>query len=124
MKRLIPCLLLLPLLTSCEITAPEYYDAGYYHSVPPRAEIYGFDERPHDYRHPSPYHRGHKKTNGAPVQAKIHSHNQQTHGHTPNQKQVVVNNTNQKDVHGHEEKKNQVVKHHPSESGSKVVVTK
>lgn len=32
---------------------PEYYDAGYYHPAQPRAEIYGFDEHPHDYRHPN-----------------------------------------------------------------------
>ncbi len=114
--------MLLPFLTSCEMTEPEYYDAGYYHTVPPRAEIYGFDERPHDYRHPSPYHKSHTKTHGAAVQPKIHGH-KQTHEHTSNQKQVVVKNTNQSNVHGHEKKKNQVVKHHPSESGSKVVVT-
>lgn len=64
MKRLIPCCILLPLLTSCEMTQPEYYEAGYYHSAQPHSEIYGFDERPHDYRHPNPHHRTHKKQKG------------------------------------------------------------
>ncbi|ARB91980.1 hypothetical protein [Legionella longbeachae] len=57
MKYLIPSFLVLPLLASCQMKQPEYYDAGYFHSVPPRAEIYGFDERLHDYRHPSHGHR-------------------------------------------------------------------
>ncbi len=120
MKRLIPCLVL-PFLTSCEMIEPEYYEAGYYHSVPPRAEIYGFDERPHDYRHPSSYHRGHKKIIVAPNQAKVHGHGQQAHGHTNGQKQVVVNNANQNNAYGHDNKKNQVVKH-SSESETKVIV--
>lgn len=64
MKRLIPCLLLVPFLAACEMTEPEYYEAGYYHSLPPRSEIYGFDERPHDYRHPVPHYREHKKQKG------------------------------------------------------------
>lgn len=60
MNRFIPCLLLLLLLTSCRMAQPEYYDAGYYHSNPPRSEIYGYDEQPHHYRH-SPPHKEHKK---------------------------------------------------------------
>ncbi|MGL5741559.1 MAG: hypothetical protein ACRCXC_02905 [Legionella sp.] len=55
MKRFILCGLVLPFLISCEKTQLEYYDAGYYHSAQPRSEIYGFDERPHDYRHPKRY---------------------------------------------------------------------
>ncbi|QMT59589.1 hypothetical protein [Legionella sp. PC997] len=121
MKRLIPFLLLVPFLTSCEMSDPEYYDAGYYHTVPPRAEIYGFDEHPQDYRPRLPYHRG-QKINATPSQNKVHGHHQQTHKQIPNPKQVVVNNSNKSTAHGHE-KKNQVVKHHPSELGSKVVVT-
>ncbi|MCE0723054.1 hypothetical protein [Legionella resiliens] len=117
MKRFIPCLLLLPFLTACEMTQPEYYEAGYYHSVPPRSEIYGFDERPHDYRHPSRHHRGHTKTKEASTQVKTHGH-----GHHANeQKQVTVNNAKPNNVHGHDKKNNQVVKH-PSESGPKVIV--
>lgn len=57
MKHLITSFLLLLLLASCQMKQPEYFDAGYFHSVPPRAEIYGFDERPHDYRHPNDGHR-------------------------------------------------------------------
>ncbi|AWN73693.1 hypothetical protein LEAN103870_13515 [Legionella anisa] len=104
MKRLIPCCILLPLLTSCEMTQPEYYEAGYYHSAQPHSEIYGFDERPHDYRHPNPHHRTHKKTKGATNQAKTHGHNH----HANDQKQVTVNNAKPNNVHGHDKKKNQV----------------
>jgi hypothetical protein len=57
MNRLIPCLLVLPLLTSCRMAQPEYYDAGYYHSVPPRSEIYGYDEQPHHYRYAPSHHK-------------------------------------------------------------------
>ncbi|KTD06114.1 hypothetical protein Lgra_2891 [Legionella gratiana] len=57
MKPVIPCFLLFSLLTSCKMTQPEYYDAGYFHSVPPRSEIYGFDEHPHDYHHPNYDHQ-------------------------------------------------------------------
>ncbi|KTD60266.1 hypothetical protein Lsan_2044 [Legionella santicrucis] len=56
MKRLMLCFLLLSSLISCKMTQPEYYDAGYFHSVPPRSEIYGFDEHPHDYRNPKHGH--------------------------------------------------------------------
>ncbi|KTD72742.1 hypothetical protein [Legionella tucsonensis] len=114
MKRLISCLLLLPFLTACEMTEPEYYDAGYYHSVPPRSEIYGFDERPHDYRHPATHHRGHKKAKETSNQAKKHGH------HANDQKQVIVNNAKPNNVHGHDKKNNQVK--HPSEYGTKVIV--
>ncbi|MGM9452134.1 hypothetical protein ACTAZI_02240 [Legionella bozemanae] len=117
MKRLIPCLLLVPFLAACEMTEPEYYEAGYYHSVPPRSEIYGFDERPHDYRHPVPHYREHKKTKGTSKQAKTHGHGH----HANDQKQVIVNNTKPNNVHGHDKKNNQVVKH-PSETGTKVIV--
>lgn len=57
MKRLMICFVLLSSLNSCKMTQPEYYDAGYFHSVPPRSEIYGFDEHPHDYRNPKHGHR-------------------------------------------------------------------
>ncbi|KTC78951.1 hypothetical protein Lche_0971 [Legionella cherrii] len=103
MKRLISCLVFIPFLTSCYIAEPEYYDAGYYHSVPPRAEIYGFDERPHDYRHPSRHYRGHQQTHVAPNQAKVHGHGNQAHGHKDDHEQVVVNNKNKK--HGHDKVK-------------------
>lgn len=71
MKRLIPLFLLFWILASCKMGELEYYDAGYFHSVPPRSEIYGFDERPHDYRHPDHYH-GHKKVE---TQKNTHEHN-------------------------------------------------
>ncbi|CAM2790729.1 Uncharacterised protein [Legionella steigerwaltii] len=103
MKRLIPCLILVvPFLTSCDINDPEYYDAGYYHSVPPRAEIYGYDERPHDYRHPSRHHRGHNTTYVAPNQAKVHEHGNQEHGHKKHHEQVVVTDKNKNKDHKHD----------------------
>ncbi|WP_010653076.1 hypothetical protein [Fluoribacter dumoffii] len=99
MKRLIPCLVLIPFLTSCEMVEPEYYEAGYYHSMPPRAEVYGFDERPHDYRHPSRNHRSYKEMHGSPNQTKAHGHDSQAHGHKKHQQQVVVDNKHKKQEH-------------------------
>ncbi|STY28680.1 Uncharacterised protein [Legionella wadsworthii] len=107
MKRFIPCLLLLPLITSCELTEPEYYDAGYYHSVPPRAEIYGFDERPHDYRHP-PHHHGFKQPHQESNQATVHGHGKQSDKVNKHAKQshhkghTVVKNKDKNKVHGHD----------------------
>ncbi|KTD70406.1 hypothetical protein Lste_0557 [Legionella steelei] len=104
MKRLIPCLILVPFLTSCDISDPEYYDAGYYHSVPPRAEIYGYDERPHDYRHHSRHHRGHNETYVVPNQPKTHEHGHghQERGHKKHHEQAVVTDKNKNKTHKHD----------------------
>lgn len=100
MKRLISCFLLLLFLTSCDMSQPEYYDAGYYHSTPPRSEVYGFDEHPHHYRHARKTpHKDPKKTKFDSKHGKSHERN----------------------VHGHDEKKAQVTSH-PSVSTSKDVV--
>ena len=115
MKRLIPSVLLFPLLTSC--VQPEYYDAGYYHSVPPRSEIYDYDERPHDYRHPYHDHREHK--NGkVKVHHPEHGQAHQVHNY---QKQTVETPSYRKKIHTHEKEKSRVIQH-PSETGSTVII--
>lgn len=115
MKRFVYGLFFLPFLTSCEVVQPEYYDSGYYHSVPPRAEVYGFDERPHDYRHSQHRHpRAQKHVTGYPHQDTMHRYRH-------NKKQVVVIHSRRKNMHGHGNQPERVARHR-SESGAEVRV--
>ncbi|WP_133137101.1 hypothetical protein [Legionella rowbothamii] len=56
MKRLIPCMLLLPLLSSC-VPEGAYYEPGYYAAPPPPyVEIHRYEEHRH-YDHGPRHHR-------------------------------------------------------------------
>lgn len=87
MKRVIPCLLLLPLLTSC--VQEGYYEPGYYPPPPPPpyVEVHRYDAQRHAHR-PAPrarVYQGHSNNQG----------NVQVHGNPHRGGQAVVVNPRQ-----------------------------
>ncbi|WP_040535057.1 hypothetical protein [Legionella drancourtii] len=88
MKRVIPSLLLLPLLTSC-VVQEGYYEPGYYPPPPPYVEIHRYDEHRHEH-HQTP---GYRPAPQARVyQGQVNNHaNAPIHGnHRPGGQAVVV----------------------------------
>lgn len=120
MKYLVPCLLVLPLMTSC-VQQEQYYPGGYY-NPPPRVEVQpGYPGNGH--------HHANNGASGSAPQARVY------HGHTDiNQNKVVVNPQvpqgqvpvqhnapAQQNVHGQGGNNDNVVGHPPS-SGNAVLV--
>lgn len=95
MKRLIPCMLLLPLLSSC-VSEGAYYEPGYYAPPPPPyVEIHRYEEHRH-YDHGSRHHRhGYRPAPQARVyQAPVNVHgngNAHAHGARHGGQVVVIN---------------------------------
>ena len=91
MKRIIPCLLLLPLLCSC-VVQEGYYEPGYYPPPPPpRVEVHRYGHHPQGYR-PAP--RAHVERRGY-ANNNVHGHGN-NHGGRP----VVTGNARQPQAHG------------------------
>lgn len=96
MKRLIPCMLVLPLLSSC--VEGGYYEPGYYPPPPPPPHVevhrYGEQHRPYDHRH---HHQGYNPAPRARVEhnsANPHR-NAHSHGVAPGGSQATVANPHQ-----------------------------
>ncbi|USQ14724.1 hypothetical protein J2N86_05315 [Legionella lytica] len=96
MKRLIPCMLLLPLLSSC-VPEAGYYEPGYYAPPPPPpyVEIHRYEEHRH-YDHGPRHHRhGYRPAPQARVHqapANVHGNgNAHAHGSTRGGQAVVIN---------------------------------
>ncbi|MDR3503149.1 MAG: hypothetical protein P4L79_11285 [Legionella sp.] len=95
MKRLIPCMLFLPFLSSC-VPDGTYYEPGYYPPPPPpHVEIHRYEEHRH-YDHAPRHHRhGYRPAPQARVYqapANVHGNgNAHTHGATGGGQAVVIN---------------------------------
>lgn len=120
MKYLVPCFLVLPLMTSC-VEQEQYYPGGYY-NPPPRVEVQpGYPNNAHHHGNnggyrPAPQARvnhGHNNVN----QNNVIVNPQVPQGHAP----VQHNAPGQQNVHGKGGNNNNVVGHPPS-SGNAVVV--
>ncbi|MDR3441773.1 MAG: hypothetical protein P4L65_02030 [Legionella sp.] len=147
MKRLLPCLLLVPLLTSCYVAQEGYYEPGYYHPAP-RVEVHRY-EQPHNHG----YHRGYRPAPQArvehgrgphhggqavivsPRQPQMHApgrpnvHGQaippgrpNVHGPATSPSRPNVPRQSQSNVHGQTTNSPAAVVEHPSQSGPKAKV--
>ena len=93
MKRFIPCMLLLPLLSSC---VPEggYYEPGYYPPPPPPpyVEIHRYEEHRHYEHGPRHGYRPAPQARVYQAPANVHgSGNARSHGFTRGGQAVVIN---------------------------------
>lgn len=83
MKRVIPYILLLPSLSSCQVIQEEYYETRYA-PPPPRVEIHRYERHHHNHRNNYRHE---------------HTRNYQVNS---NERVVTVNPSSQSNTHGHQ----------------------